>query len=319
MIVEQRYRFFDRKPAAVDIRADVLDGLAARPKRLAPKYFYDETGSRLFEKITALPEYYLTRTEIGLLEAHRDEIASRVGAGVCLIEYGSGASRKIRLLLERLRPESYVPVDISNRQLESAARALCGEFPWLKVYPTCADFTGEFSLPAVTGSAPRLAFFPGSSIGNFEPVEALEFLAGIAKLVGTGGRLLIGVDRKKARGILEAAYNDDAGVTAEFNRNVLVHLNRTLDANFDPLKFDHVALYNDELGCIQMFLESTTEQVVRVAGTTVGFRSGERIHTENSYKYDPDEFTALAARAGFRCETSWTDQRDLFSIFLLVA
>ncbi len=319
MTAKPRYRFYDRKPPVVDVRAEVLEGLVARPKRLAPKYFYDEAGARLFERITALPEYYLTRTEIALLETRRDEIADRVGDGACLIEYGSGASRKIRLLLERLKPDSYVPVDISNRQLESTARALCADFPWLKVYPTCADFTDEFSLPPVIGSAPRVVFFPGSSIGNFEPEDALDFLARIADLVEPGGRLLIGVDRKKDRGILEAAYNDSAGVTAEFNLNILLHLNRTLDGNFDPAKFEHVALYNDSLGCIQMFLESTTEQVVRVAGTRVGFRSGERIHTENSYKYDPDEFAALALRAGFRCEVAWTDPDELFSIFLLVA
>ncbi len=319
VIPKHGYKFYDRKPAVIDMRADVLDGLASRPKRLSPKYFYDEAGSALFEAITELPEYYLTRTEIGLLETHRDEIASRVGEGVCLIEYGSGSSRKIRLLLERLRPQSYVPVDISKEHLESAARLLYKENPWLNVYPTSADYTTDFRLPSATGSAPRVAFFPGSSIGNFDPGDAVDFMRRVGRLVGPGGRLLIGVDRKKDRVILEAAYDDAAGVTAEFNRNVLRHLNATLDADFDTSKFSHVALYNETLGCIQMFLESTTDQSVRIAGTSIEFRTGERIHTENSYKYEPGEFTAMAEQAGFRRDAWWTDGRDRFAIFLFVA
>ena len=319
VISEHEYKFYDRKPAAVDMRADVLDGLTSRPKRLSPKYFYDDAGSALFEAITELPEYYLTRTEIGLLESQRDEIATHVGEGVCLIEYGSGSSRKIRLLLERLKPDSYVPVDISRRHLESAARLLYEDYPWLNVYPVSADYTSEFSLPSAIGSAPRFVFFPGSSIGNFEPPAAVEFIGRIGRLVGPGGWLLIGVDRKKDRAVLEAAYDDAAGVTAEFNRNMLRHLNVALDANFDTSRFSHVALYNETLGCIQMFLESTADQSVRIGRTLIEFRAGERIHTENSYKYAPDEFTAMVEQAGFRRAAWWTDERDRFAIFLLAA
>jgi len=308
VIPEHGYKFYDRKPAAIDMRAEVLDGLASRPKRLSSN-----------EAITELPEYYLTRTEIELLETHRDEIAARVGEGVCLIEYGSGSSRKIRLLLERLKPESYVPVDISKHHLESAARLLYEEYPWLNVYPTCADYTREFRPPSAIGSAPRVAFFPGSSIGNFDPQAAVDFMGRVSRLLSPRGRLLIGVDRKKDRATLEAAYDDAAGVTREFNRNVLRHLNAALDADFDTSNFSHVALYNETLGCIQMFLESTKDQLVRIAGTSIEFRSGERIHTENSYKYEPGEFTAMAKQAGFRREAWWTDEQDRFAIFLFGA
>jgi len=313
------YKFYDRKPVAVDLREDVLVGLSLSQKRVSSKYLYDEGGSTLFEAITELPEYYVTRTELALLETRRDEIATRVGPGVCLIEYGSGTSRKIRLLLERLKPESYVPVDISRQPLETAARLLSRDYPWLNVYPVCADYTSEFSLPSEIGPAPRVVFFPGSSIGNFEPEAAVGFLGRIAALVGPGGRLLIGVDRKKDRAILEAAYDDAAGVTAEFNRNMLKHLNATFDADFDPTKFSHVALYNETLGCIQMFLQSTVEQSIRIAGTSIEFRAGERIHTESSYKYDPGEFAVLAERAGLRRETWWTDERKRFAVFLFAA
>lgn len=319
MISEHRYKFFDRKPATGDMRAEVLDGLAAQPKRLPPKYFYDVAGSALFEAITELPEYYPTRTEIGLLESHRDEIAARVGAGVCLIEYGSGSSRKIRLLLERLKPQSYVPVDISQQYLESAARLLHDEFPWLNVYPTSADYTSEFSLPSAIGAAPRVVFFPGSSIGNFEPADAVDFIGRVGRIVGPGGWLLIGVDLKKDPAILEAAYDDAAGVTAEFNLNMLRHLNVALDADFDTSSFSHVALFNKNLGCIQMFLESTIDQSVRIGRTSIEFQAGERVHTENSYKYDPGEFTTMVEQTGFRREAWWTDERDRFAIFLFAA
>jgi len=319
VISEREYKFYDLKPTTVDMRADVLEGLISRPKRLPPKYFYDVAGSALFEAITELPEYYLTRTEIGLLEAHRDEIATHVGAGVCLIEYGSGSSRKIRLLLERLKPESYVPVDISKQHLESASRLLYDEFSWLNVYPTSADYTSEFSLPPAIGSAPRVVFFPGSSVGNFEPRTAVDFIRRIGRLVGPGGWLLIGVDRKKDPAILEAAYDDAAGVTAEFNLNILRHLNAALDADFDTSRFTHVAHYNERLGCIQMFLESTVDQSVLIGQTRIELGAGERIHTENSYKYDPGEFTSMVEQAGFRREAWWTDKRDRFAVFLFTA
>ena len=318
VISDHAFKFYDLKPPAVDMRAEVLEGLTSRPKYLAPKFLYDQAGSALFEAITELPEYYLTRTEIGILEAHRDEMAARIGAGSCLIEFGSGNSRKIRLLLERLRPHSYVPVDISRKHLEASARLIFDEFSWLNVYPVSADYTSELSLPSETGSDPRVAFFPGSSIGNFEPPAAVDFLSRTARLVGPGGKLLLGVDRKKDRAILEAAYDDAAGVTADFNLNMLRHLNVALEADFDVSRFTHVALYNETLGCIQMFLESRVDQSVLIDRTSIDLRAGERIHTENSFKYDPQEFSALAQQAGFRCDTWWTDDQDLFAVFLLV-
>jgi len=293
--------------------------LSARPKRLSPKYFYDERGSRLFEQITRLPEYYLTRTEIALIEEHRDEIAALVGEHACLIEYGSGSSRKIRLLLEELRPDSYVPVDISKDHLEAAARRLFDDYPWLNVYPTSADYSEAFPLPDVVGESDRLAFFPGSSIGNFEPDDAVGFLRNVSTVIGSGAKLLIGVDRKKDRATLERAYNDSAGVTARFNLNALRHLNERLDAGFDLAKFEHVAVYDERAGCVRMFLESTADQVVTVAGKRFGFRAGERIHTENSFKYAPEEFFTLARRAGFQVQRYWTDARDYFGLYLLRA
>jgi len=316
VISELRYRFYDRKPAAVDMREAVLEGLVSRPKRLSPKYFYDEAGSKLFEAITELPEYYPTRTEIALLETHRAEIARRVGAGVCLIEYGSGSSRKIQLLLEELRPFCYVPVDISADHLEESARKIHDEYPWLRVFPMSADFSDELRLPSAVGTARRVAFFPGSSIGNFEPKLALEFMRRVARVIEPGGQFLIGVDRKKDRTILERAYNDATGVTADFNLNVLRHINTAIGADFDTDRFSHVAIYNDELGCVQMFLESTVAQTVQVAGTPFDLAAGERIHTENSFKYDPEEFTRMAENAGFRRETWWTDEQDRFAVYL---
>ena len=238
---------------------------------------------------------------------------------MCLIEFGGGSSRKIRLLLDRLKPESYVPVDISKRHLETSSRRIHDDYSWLNVYPVYADYTSDFSLPSSVGSARRVAFFPGSSIGNFDPEAALDFMHRIARLVGPGGALLIGVDLKKERAILEAAYDDAAGVTAEFNRNVLKHLNAALGADFDATNFSHVALYNETLGCIQMFLESTVAQTVLIGGTSIEFHAGERIHTENSFKHNPAEFGAMAGKAGFRREACWTDEEDRFAVFLFVA
>ena len=317
MIPEVRYRFYDRKPAPVDVREEVLEGLRALPKRLSPKYFYDQTGSQLFEAITELPEYYLTRTEIDLIEAHREEIARRIGDGACLIEYGSGNSRKIRLLLEQLRPACYVPVDISAAHLEASALQLHSEYPWLNVYPVCADFSQGFELPDEIDATRRLAFFPGSSIGNFDPQDAVRFMRGVAGVLGPGCRFLIGVDRKKDRSILERAYNDPAGLTAEFNLNALRHLNDVLEADFDVDRFSHLAVYDEDPGCVRMFLESAIDQVVHVDGVAVEFDAGERVHTEDSFKYDPEEFTAMAEEAGFLREAWWTDPRDLFAIYLL--
>jgi dimethylhistidine N-methyltransferase len=313
------FRFFDLKPRAANMRDDVIDGLSQPSKRLPPKYFYDAAGSLLFEQITALPEYYLTRTEMALFDAHLDDIAAVLGEGFCLVEYGSGTTRKVRKLLERLRPAAYVPVDISGEHLAAQARALHGDFPWLDVFPTCADFTGPFALPDPVKDLPHVGFFPGSSIGNFEPAGAQEFLANVRTTLGAGGSLLIGVDRKKDVAVLERAYNDAQGVTAEFNKNVLLHINDRLGADFAADAFAHEARYDSERGCVQMFLRSLADQTVIIGDVEVSFRAGETIHTENSFKYHPDEFLDLARRGGFGPVAWWTDDDDRFALFLLEA
>lgn len=312
-----RLRFFDLKPRITDMRGEVLAGLGARPKRLSPKYFYDERGSALFEQITRLPEYYLTRTEMGLFDRHLGDIAGALGDGCCVVEYGSGSTQKIRKLLERLVPAAYVPVDISGEHLRAQAAALHADFPWLDVLPTCADFTATFELPEPVRGMPRVGFFPGSSIGNFEPDGAAAFLRNARETLGAGSRMLVGVDRKKDAARLERAYDDAGGITARFNRNVLHHINERLDGTFDPDAFDHEARYDADAGCIRMFLRSRREQTVQVAGATFDFAAGEPIHTENSFKYDPDEFAALAHRGGFEVDTWWTDDERLFALFLL--
>ncbi len=296
---------------------EVLHGLGSEPKFISPKYFYDARGSALFEEITELDEYYLTRTEMSLFDAHLEDMAGRLGESVCLIEYGSGNSRKIRKLLETVSPQAYVPVDISNEHLQENARALHADFPALHVYPVCADFTQPVAVPQEVDGLTRVGFFPGSSIGNFAPSEAHRFLTGVRETVGSGGALLIGVDRKKAVSVLEDAYNDARGVTAAFNLNALAHINARLQANFELDGFRHLARYNAEEGCIQMFLESRRDQVVSIAGETVHFAANETLHTENSYKYDKAEFVELAASAGFTAEAEWSDDQQWFSIFLL--
>jgi dimethylhistidine N-methyltransferase len=314
-----RFQYFDLKPRTADMREEVLEGLAAVPKRLSPKYFYDATGSYLFERITELPEYYPTRTEMALFDAHLGDIAASLGEGFCLVEYGSGNTRKVRKLLERLRPAAYVPVDISGEHLVVEARALHGDFPWLDVFPTCADLTGPFDLPAPVRRLRRVGFFPGSSIGNFDPQAARDFLVNVHGTVGSGGYLLIGVDRKKDPVVLERAYNDIQGVTAEFNRNALRHINARLGGDFEPERFAHEARYDAEAGCIRMFLRSLEQQTVKIGSVEVAFAAGEAIHTENSYKYHPKEFIDLAGRAGFGTASWWSDPAGLFALFLLSA
>jgi dimethylhistidine N-methyltransferase len=295
---------------------DVLAGLATEPKGLKPKYFYDAAGSALFNQICRLPEYYPTRTEEGILAGHAADMAEAIGSGAVLIEYGAGSLDKVRLLLDRLRsPAALVAVDISEAHLLAAARDLDQAYPDLTVLPVAADFTQAFALPPLPKTATRkVAFFPGSTIGNFEPDAAVAFLCGVADTVGAGGGLLIGVDLKKDVGLLLKAYDDDAGVTAAFNKNLLERINRELGADFDAARFRHVARYNQALGRIEMHLESMTDQTVTVAGHAFDFAAGETIHTENSYKFAPDEFDAMAAAAGFTPEARWTDADVLFQV-----
>ena len=298
---------------------EVVRSLRQAKKSIPPKYFYDDAGSKLFDAITRLPEYYPTRTEIGILRHHRDAIARHADNGGCLVEYGSGSSIKVRILLDACRPAAYVPVDIAREHLAAAAQRIFEDYPHLAVYPTCADYTASFALPPPVEAMPRLAFFPGSSIGNFDPSAADAFLAGVAHTVGANGRLLIGVDAKKDLNVLARAYNDSAGVTARFNRNLLRHVNHALGADFDPAAFDHRAIYNEDAGRIEMYLDANREQVVKINGELVTFAQGEALHTENSYKYAPDEFVAKAERAGFKCDHLWQDSRRYFMVLLLRA
>ena len=313
------YRFFDLTHSSADMHEEVIAGLTQDPKFIAPKYFYDERGSALFEAITRQPEYYLTRIEMGLFEDCLPEVRNLVGEGGCLVEYGSGSSRKIRRLLEMLRPTAHLPLDISRRHLERTAKKLHEDYPQLCVYPVCVDITEAFELPDVVVGQRKLGFFPGSSIGNMEPEHIPSFLRQAAKALGAGGRFLIGVDRKKSVEVLEAAYNDSAGLTAEFNLNILNHLNARLSADFDLGAFRHLAAYNRRTGSVQMHLESLADQSLRIDGHEIQLHRGEAIHTENSYKYDYAEFVALAERGGFRVESSWSDDDAYFTIFLLQA
>lgn len=296
--------------------AEVHAGLSSKQKALPPKFFYDKKGSELFEAITRLPEYYPTRTEIGLLRRHAPEIARLLGMHSFLIELGSGSSTKIRLLLEAVRPRIYVPMDISREHLITAAQRLADDYPWLTVHAACVDYSRPWDVPDF-GPGRYNTFFPGSSIGNFEPGDALRLLRQVGRLVGAGGGLLIGVDLKKDAVILEQAYNDVQGVTADFNLNVLAHINRRLDADFNTGNFAHKAVYNAASGRIEMHLECRQDHTVCIGGTRYYFAAGETIHTENSYKYSVEEFHGLAARAGFSPIRVWTDREGLFSIHYL--
>jgi L-histidine Nalpha-methyltransferase len=310
------FAFHDLAPGEESFRDAVLAGLGRQPKTLPCKFFYDEKGSALFEEICEVPEYYLTRTEIGILDEYAGEIADNIGPHARLIELGSGASRKVRILLAALEsPAAYVPVDISREWLREAAAQLAGDFPKLPVIAVCADYTRPFQLPPMPGPAgKRVGFFPGSTIGNFEPEAVVRFLRNCAELLGPGGEMLIGADLKKEPEILEAAYNDRAGVNAAFNLNLLERINRELGGDLDVDRFEHLALYNEEQGRMELYVRSTVEQSATVAGHRFNFAAGERIHTENSYKYAIDEFHALARRAGFAPVHTWTDRHDLFSV-----
>ncbi len=312
-----RYEFFDLQPSTADMLTEVVAGLTHQPKYITPKYFYDQRGSQLFEAITRLPEYYLTRTEIGLFDICLPEVLEQVGDGGCLVEYGAGSSLKIRRLLEVLRPAAYVPLDISRSHLERTAADLYADYPHLHIYPTCVDITKPFALPAVVAHEKKIGFFPGSSIGNIDPQGAAGFLRQVAATLGAGGWLLMGVDRKKDADLIEAAYNDSAGVTAEFNINILKHINSALAANFDPAAFSHLATYDAEAGCLQMHLKSQANQKLKIDGVEIEFRHGEAIHTENSYKYDHEQFVRLAESGGFRLQASWSDDDVYFTVFLL--
>lgn len=315
--------FSDATPVALDtpelaFLADVQDGLAKTQKALSPKYFYDSAGSDLFEAITRLPEYYPTRTEIGILDRSGPEMAALLPARAALVEFGSGSTNKLRRLLRHLdKLAAYVPVDVSGEFLRSQAEVLSGDFPHLRVEPVVADFTRDFDLPESLAGMPRAGFFPGSTIGNFEPSEAEELLRRFGRILGEGAHMIVGVDLVKDAAILERAYDDSAGVTAAFNLNLLTRINRELAGRFDLDAFSHRAVFNADASRIEMHLVSVDAQEVAIGSETFAFAAGETIHTESSYKYTVETFRALVERAGWTWVQVWTDPEGLFSVHAL--
>jgi L-histidine Nalpha-methyltransferase len=307
-----------RKPGTAAFRADVLRGLSAPAKELPCKYFYDEAGSELFERITGLPEYYLTRTERAIMDQHAPEMAALLGRRCLLIEYGSGSSTKTRLLLDHLSsPAAYVPVDVSAEHLFRSAGALAEAYPEIEVLPVCADFTRPLELPVPSKQAARrVVYFPGSTIGNFTPSESAVLLRQTAGLCGRGG-LLLGADLRKEPRVIEAAYNDSQGVTAQFNRNLLVRINRELDADFVVSQFAHRAFYDAAEGRIEMHLVSRRDQSVRIGDVEFFFAAGEAIRTEYSHKYSISELATLAAAQGWAVQRVWTDEHNYFGVLYL--
>lgn len=307
-------------PKAGEFLRDILDGLSSEPKRLDCKYFYDERGSQLFDRITELPEYYLTRTEQAIMEAHVAEMGAQIGSGVMLVEFGSGSSTKTRILLDHLEaPVAYVPLDISEEHLLKTATALRKSYPDLEILPVVADFTERFELPVSSRARTHAAvYFPGSTIGNFTPPESHQILGTIAGILGEHGGLLIGIDLQKDPGVIEAAYNDAQGITGEFNLNLLVRANRELGANFEIERFAHQAVYNEAMGRVELFLVSRDHQTVTLDSREFEFRAGELILTEYSHKYTVAGFAGLAAEAGFSLHKSWTDRERLFAVLYLV-
>lgn len=318
-----RAQFSSSSAAAESFRDDVIAGLSLPRKALPPKYFYDAQGSRLFEAICRLKEYYPTRSELALTRRHLGAIArfaGRRGApAVTLIEYGSGESVKSRLLIAALRPAAYVPVDISEDALRRAAATLPRRFPGLAVHAVHGDFSQPLRIPVAQGRGRRVVYFPGSTIGNLTPPEAQAFLRMTRGQVGPGGAMLVGVDLRKDANVLHAAYNDAKGVTAAFNLNLLARINRELGGDFRLQRFRHYACYNATLGRIEMHLVSLQRQSVNIGNYRFAFEAGESIHTENSYKYSIDGFRALARSAGFRAEKVWLDSKGLFALHGLAA
>ncbi len=315
--ISQRYQFFDQHPKIADFQEDIVKGLAAPEPYILPKYFYDEAGSRLFEEICNTEEYYPTRTEVGIIRDNIDSIVETLGKDCLLIEPGSGDSYKVRLLLDALRPIVYLPIDISRRYLQDEAQKLATEFTWLNVHAVCADFTGKLELPYHVETTNKVAFFPGSTIGNFLPEQAIMVLDEIRMMVGNGGGLLIGVDLQKSTEILNAAYNDKKGYTEQFNKNLLIRINRELGANFDIEQFEHHAFFNEDKHRIEMHLVSLQDQQVTIDEHVFHFAKGQSIVTEYSHKYTVEHFQTLAGKAGFKCVKTWLDEEQLFSVFYL--
>lgn len=303
--------------ATTSPQEELLAGLRATPKTISPKFFYDWKGSKLFSRICEQPEYYPTRTEEAILHGFSEDIAPFIGDDGILIELGSGASRKVRLLLEAMRPVSYLGIDISRDFLIDSTRRLAADYPWLEVHAVCADFSQRLQMPPDVRGKRSVAFFPGSSIGNFSASEAERFLHGLKSLLPVGSGLLIGVDLIKDEAILNAAYNDAKGITAAFNLNLLDRLHDEFDAVVDSRNFSHRAFYNVQESRIEMHLVSKLSQSITIAGENFYFEEGETLYTENSYKYSVDGFRALAVRGGFHPRALWTDPQKLFSVHYL--
>lgn len=305
-------------PVETPLYTDAVAGLKQSPKTIPPKYLYDERGSELFSRICELPEYYLTRTELALTSRHIDDIAAHVGSRACLVELGAGDGRKCELLLRHLhRLSAYVPVEISEQQLRRSVQRLTKAFSDIDIRPVCADYTADFDLPKNGHDGRTVFYFPGSTIGNFEPEAARRFLTRLSGLAGPRGALLIGVDLDKEQSVLESAYNDSAGVTAEFNLNLLRRLNRECDADFDPSRFSHQAVYQPEARRIEMRLISDCEQSVHFPTARFDFDEDEFIVSEHSYKFTIDQFATLAEKANWRTRAMWVDDQRLFSLWFL--
>lgn len=314
-------RFYPLLPEQKSFLDEILEGLSRERKQIPPKFFYDAHGCGLFDAICKLPEYYLTRVETAMMRVYAAEMAQCLGPDCLLIEYGSGASRKTRLLLDQLRPLAYMPIDIAGEQLRASAQALAGAYPGTQVLAVCADYSQAIKLPVrdATGIKRKAIYFPGSTIGNFTVEETVAFLQQARKVAGRGGAMLVGVDLKKSKEVLHAAYNDAQGVTAKFNLNMLTRINRQLGADFNLSNFRHHAFYNEQAGRIEMHLESLVAQQVKIGSRRFAFRAGETIHTENSYKYSVAEFQGLAREAGFAPQRLWTDAQQLFAVHYLHA
>lgn len=306
-------------PESDALTDDVLEGLKKHPKELSPVWFYDELGCFLFDSICELPEYYITRTELQIMRTHAAEMAHHLGPDAALIELGSGTSLKTRVLLDHLEhPAAYVPVDIAREHLLDAAGTLARDYPDLRIVPVCADFTQPFDLPpSVAKAAKRVVYFPGSTLGNFDRTQAQRLLGSMRDMIGKSGAVLIGIDLKKDPRVLEQAYDDQAGVTAEFNLNALRHVNRELGADFDLDAFDHLAIWVEDQSRIEMHLVSKRDQVVHLGGEKVRIACGEHLRTEYCHKYTLDSFAELAATAGLTVSRVWLDPEQRFSVQLL--
>lgn len=316
----QQAQIQDSKSERERFRGEVLSGLRKSQKDLPTKYFYDERGSSLYERICTLDEYYIPRIEATIMESHIEEMVELLGSNVFLVEYGCGNCAKTRILLDHMPdPAAYVPIDISREQLARVAKEIAANYPGLEVLPICADYTSEFELPTPKRPSERIVvYFPGSTIGNFDPVPAKNFLKHVAGICGPGGALLIGVDRKKDQDVLHSAYNDREGITAAFNLNLLERINRELNCDFQLEWFQHHAFYNPEAGRIEMHLISLRDQVIHLDNVSIPFTKGESIWTESSYKYNLDEFAGISVAAGFEVERIWTDEQQWFSVQYLV-